>query len=178
MQSLEGSVYCLYDEKNGICRIGKTASSTFNNRMASQQAYYPFPLKVIRYYFKNKTFAETHLHRVFRDKKLNGDWYTITPTDFNRAVKKYKETIKDKPIIDYKNENWFMKVGLKKAMVKLLEEKGDGIVICEFEGKKFKVKFKTYHTYEVAKSGVSQSVEVYSMNESQYKRGRMYYINS
>lgn len=90
---VSGHIYCLFDEHNGICRIGKT-KWTAMGRIQGQTAYYPFELKVTKAYFSDHTSAEAHFHKTFNQFKHRADWYKITPSQFNTEVKKLKEHIK------------------------------------------------------------------------------------
>lgn len=86
----DGYVYCLHDEHNGICRIGKTDLKA-TGRIKSQVSYCPFPLHVFQVQVKNITETETALHRFFKSKKHKGDWYKIAPNEFLDQVKIIKK---------------------------------------------------------------------------------------
>ncbi len=89
-----GYVYCLFHEKDGICRIGMTEIGDM--RIATQIGYFPYDLHATKYVVKNRKHAEKWLHNYFNDRRLRRDWFTITPDEFKSALETYQRTIEDK----------------------------------------------------------------------------------
>jgi hypothetical protein len=73
-----GFVYCLWDSKNNISRIGKTKNGN-KKRQLNQLGYYPFKLVEFTIEVENYDLVEKLVHNNFKQNKINGDWYTIKP---------------------------------------------------------------------------------------------------
>ena len=71
-----GYIYCLFDVKNKITRVGKTKNKD-KSRQKMQLGYYPFPL--LEWTFKMNDFGrvESEIHRELNRYKQNGDWYSL-----------------------------------------------------------------------------------------------------
>lgn len=82
---MRGYVYCLYDVKENICRIGKTSNSSFG-RQNNQAGYYHRKLLVTTVLVNDYSETEKSLHKIFADKKLKGDWFKISGFEFITAI--------------------------------------------------------------------------------------------
>lgn len=85
----KGIVYCLFDEKNGICRIGQSTCNDLS-RIKQQASYYPFKLTYVTIEVENTNHCEKYYHRLFANKKLNGDWFEIITEDFLSKESEYR----------------------------------------------------------------------------------------
>lgn len=159
---VSGYIYCLHDETNGICRIGKTKVYV-KGRIEGQAAYYPFELKITKFFFPDHTAAETHLHQTFNQFKHRADWYKITPTDFNKEVKKLKERLKAiaPPVfsaigekVEGKTKYWRLQYENKEYRCEFVHvDFSLKIVRLRCEGKVVKVKFTNAFKYHDATGG-------------------------
>lgn len=61
-------------------KIGKTINIKTRTRLFNVKL--PFPIKVEHYaWFDNYSEAERMLHNTFREKRLEGEWFNLTPAD-------------------------------------------------------------------------------------------------
>ncbi|WP_417444648.1 GIY-YIG nuclease family protein [Joostella sp.] len=74
-----GYIYCLFDIKNNITRVGKTKTKD-KSRQKQQLGYYPFTLLEWTFKVNNYGDVETDIHRQFKKHKCNGDWYSLNIT--------------------------------------------------------------------------------------------------
>lgn len=108
----KGFVYCLHDEVNGICRIGKTASKD-GSRQKQQLSYLPFEVKITTVAVDNHTYIERFIHRAFAEYRTRGDWFSISVEMFHEQVELgkqsfYEDLSKTMNYHDKHNHNRFM----------------------------------------------------------------------
>ena len=61
-------------------KIGKTVNMKSRTRLFEVKL--PFPIKIEHYaWFENYSDAERTFHETFRSKRLEGEWFNLTPTD-------------------------------------------------------------------------------------------------
>jgi hypothetical protein len=76
----EGFVYVLRAEEDGSCKIGKTKS--LSQRLSALSIQLPYRVK-LEHSIRTLDIdaAERFFHTVFREKRLNGEWFRLNETD-------------------------------------------------------------------------------------------------
>lgn len=76
----KGFVYFLKAEKTNWYKIGMT--NNLHDRLNQLRPIMPFKIK-IAYYIKanNRYKLEKKIHKVFKDKKINGEWFELSTND-------------------------------------------------------------------------------------------------
>jgi hypothetical protein len=76
---ISGYVY-LMRASNGYYKIGKTKNLVHRNNELLRQ--FPLRIKIIHSFFApDNTLVESDLHRMFKDKRLQGDWFALNKED-------------------------------------------------------------------------------------------------
>lgn len=171
-QRTDGYVYCLWDETNSICRIGKTAYDA-KGRIEGQLGYYPYPLKVYKHYVRFAFDVETYLHALFFNFKVKTSWYRIVPDDFNNQVKIYNEQFKKNPFLKFDDEidrgvcKWTITANDTELDVHYVPNCGNYTKLCfkTDTGKRFYVKLPANKKLDdFRKVGVKVPIKIYNMS--------------
>lgn len=89
IEAISGYVYCAMDEQRGVCKIGMSTSET--NRVKSLATGYPGKLisEVVK--VKDRREAENYLHRLFHDRRVQGEWFEgVAFKEFFGALHEYQ----------------------------------------------------------------------------------------
>ena len=89
-------------------KIGITKKSV-NKRVKQLQTGNPHQLEIVSFFFiKNYNKVEKSLHNIYKNKRLNGEWFNLTKEDvsnFEKTVKIFEQAIIDS---QENNENLFL----------------------------------------------------------------------
>jgi hypothetical protein len=84
-----GYVYVIRSEYG--FKIGKTVNLRERTRLFSVKL--PFPISIEHYaWFDDYTFAESRFHRMFADKRLEGEWFDLTSEDLE-VIRGYGDAV-------------------------------------------------------------------------------------
>lgn len=76
---VSGHIYLL-QASNGCYKIGRTID--LDSRLKQHERDYPLEIKVIHsFWCRNNIKAESHLLKMFSEKKLQGEWFELEPDD-------------------------------------------------------------------------------------------------
>ena len=76
-----GVVYLMYDEGNGLCKIGVTRGSA-ENRLRTLQTGNSNKISIVHVYQTDDPFKiESLLHNRFRMQHESGEWFALTYED-------------------------------------------------------------------------------------------------
>ncbi|MDM8528197.1 GIY-YIG nuclease family protein [Anaerolineales bacterium HSG24] len=88
-QVIPGYIYVIKSEYG--YKIGKTISIKSRTRLFSVKL--PFPIELIHYaWFDNYSKAERDFHDRFSSKRLEGEWFDLSPSDIDE-IKKYGKLV-------------------------------------------------------------------------------------
>jgi Rha family phage regulatory protein len=80
-------IYILQDKTNNCFKIGRTTK--IDERIKIIQAGYPNKLYLL-YVFEGGSSIESHLHRKYSNKRLNGEWFNLSKNDINEIKNTYE----------------------------------------------------------------------------------------
>ena len=79
-----GSVYLVRNDNNGMIKIGR--SRAVEKRLKTLQTSNPFPLSLILTISTNNApQVESNLHKIFRHKRVYGEWFNLSDQDIDLA---------------------------------------------------------------------------------------------
>ena len=80
-----GFIYVIYLEDSAGERFYKIGmAKTFHSRLAAHQCSSPFDIFIsCAYFVANMRAEETHLHKLFIDKKVKGEWFKLEAEDLS-----------------------------------------------------------------------------------------------
>lgn len=76
-----GVIYLIEEEETKHIKIGFTSSSNAEKRLAALQTGNSNKLSIVGQFQCASSFAERSLHELFRDKRLQGEWFGLTEKD-------------------------------------------------------------------------------------------------
>lgn len=81
-----GFVYVFGSNDTGYYKIG-SSTRPINRMQDYERSKLPFPVDMIHTIpVDNKLRAEAELHRVFRDKRVNGEWFTLSQDELHKIT--------------------------------------------------------------------------------------------
>ncbi len=180
----DGYVYCLHDETNNLCRIGKTHAGK-SHRIEGQVGYYPFPLKTYKVYVFQAMDVESYLHKLFKEYKVSGSWYKITPDMFHIQMDSYKQLnqsdLLGNGIADEVKRGirkWVIYVNDQEHDVKLIQANAhyNKHLFEHTNGKRFYVKFETSKRFRECRiKRIIEPIIILSMNRKTIITGKIYF---
>ncbi len=70
-------------------KIGKTKRMKDRAQLFSVKL--PFPIEIVHFsWFDDYSAAERHFHHLFKDKRLDGEWFNLTEADLNSIKRMYQ----------------------------------------------------------------------------------------
>lgn len=83
-------VYFIQQSNEDVYKIGYTQSNDCTSRLSSIQTGNPYPLSVYKSVRDAEQSTEKFFHDYFKNRRLSGEWFSITASEIDKAISFYK----------------------------------------------------------------------------------------
>lgn len=167
-----GYVYFFKHSKLKPIKIGYTLDESINNRFNDFKVFSPYNAEIVGFIESdNAQKLEHDLHRKYKEKRLNGEWFDITIEDVKREMNLYNSEFELKRLSNFYIEylNKFSKI--KDDLASLIENNFEEIDINNANGLINTFEITNFLNEKYNKYFSTQKVAI-SLNQLGYEKHR------